>query len=222
MSFRPNVWPIFPSKSSLDRSAASLRRVAWCGFPDFVGTISGLRILAPHPAALRFLRLAVPRSRWLFAPDPVQRHRQTWACSRGDPPRCTVEKTRPPRFLGDPCAHAPLSDPGGPLKPSPYGSSDAAFRWDKHVGSAMKTFEAQSRGLCAPCLRFAAGVTSGPRKTRYRPVASLCRVGTSTRLDPSRRFPLQILSLSFPLLQALPGAMSPFGLIGHTARAFCQ
>lgn len=164
---------------------------------------------SPFLAALRFLRLAVPRSRWLFAPDPVQRHRQAWACSRGDPPRCTVEKTRPPRFLGDPCAHAPLSDPGGPLKPSPYGSSDAAFRWDKHVGSAMKTFEAQSRGLCAPCLRFAAGVTSGPRKTRYRPVASLCRVGTSTRLDPSRRFPLQILSLSFPLLQALPGAMSP-------------
>jgi hypothetical protein len=29
----------------------------------------------------------------------------------------TVETTRSPRFLGDPCIHAPLMDPGGTLAP---------------------------------------------------------------------------------------------------------
>ena len=42
------------------------------------------------------------------------------------------------------------------------------------------TFEAQSRGLQAPCVRFAAGVAPGPRNTRFRLVASLCRVRTCT------------------------------------------
>jgi len=33
-------------------------------------------------------------------------------------------------------------------------------------------FEAQSHGLRTPCLRFAAGVTPEPRKTRFRLLAS--------------------------------------------------
>jgi hypothetical protein len=38
-------------------------------------------------------------------------------------------------------------------------------------------FGAQSLGLGSRCLRFAAGVAPGPRKTRFRLVAGLCRAG---------------------------------------------
>jgi hypothetical protein len=36
-------------------------------------------------------------------------------------------------------------------------------------------FGAQSRGLSTRCLRFAARIAAGPRKTRFRLVANLCR-----------------------------------------------
>ena len=51
---------IYPSRSPAIRSTASLHRVPWGGFPDFNGTISELRLLALHPASLRFLRSALP------------------------------------------------------------------------------------------------------------------------------------------------------------------
>ena len=60
MISRPNVLIICPSRSPIIRSTASLHGVPWGGFPDFLGTISGLRFLAPRPAALSCLRLAVP------------------------------------------------------------------------------------------------------------------------------------------------------------------
>ena len=49
-----------------------------------------------------------------------------------------MEKTRPPRFLGDPCLHAPLFDPGGPSVPGHPGTGDAAFRLVNDVGSALR------------------------------------------------------------------------------------
>ena len=58
------------ARQPMVRSAASLRRVPWGRFPDFSGSISELRLLAARPAALRFLRLAVPRVA-LFAPAGV-------------------------------------------------------------------------------------------------------------------------------------------------------
>ena len=39
-----------------------------------------------------------------------------------------METSRAPRFLGDPCRHAPLSDPGGPLMPGHCNMRDVAFR----------------------------------------------------------------------------------------------
>ena len=122
------------ARQSMIRSAASLRRVPWGRFPDFIGTISGLRLLDPRPAALRFLRLAVPRG------CPVR--------SRGSGPlpgpgllfiaavraASPVETSRPPRFLGDPCLHAPLSDPGGTACARPSRRRDAAFRSCHSVG----------------------------------------------------------------------------------------
>ena len=115
MTSRPNVPAICPSASSIIRSAASLRRVLWGEFPGLAGTISRLRLLAPRRASLRFLRSALPPLR----PPSLPRGR---TCPRGPGPLlsrrprrlCMVERTRPPRFLDDPCVHAPLFDPGGP------------------------------------------------------------------------------------------------------------
>ncbi len=63
--------PRFPSPGSL--------RVK---FPGFFGTIKALRLPAGRPAALRFLRLAVPREHACFAPAAAacERHR-AWGWS---------------------------------------------------------------------------------------------------------------------------------------------
>ena len=67
----------------------------------------------PVPPRFVFLRLAVPPCA-LFAPAGAGR-----ASGPGLPfiaaahAASPVETTRPPRFPGDPCPHAPLSDPGG-------------------------------------------------------------------------------------------------------------
>ncbi len=52
---------MFPSIGSAGRRFASLHRVLQGVFPCFNGTIKALRLPAARPAALRFLRLAVPR-----------------------------------------------------------------------------------------------------------------------------------------------------------------
>ena len=140
-------------------------------------------------------RTAVLTSAWWIPPPQRVRCPRIRINSRPGPflprrPRrlSTVEKTRPPRFLDDPCVHAPLFDPGGPPAPGHYRADDAAFRWVNDVGSAWDTFEAQSAGLHALCVRFAAGVTPGPRNTRFRLVASLDRSGLSPA-GSRRRFP---------------------------------
>jgi hypothetical protein len=57
-------------------------------FPRFHGTIKALRLPAAPPAALRFLRLAVPRERAHFAPYAVARGRRgAWGWSPGIPVR---------------------------------------------------------------------------------------------------------------------------------------
>ena len=64
-----DVFNMFPSIESAGRRFAFLHRVLRGEFPCFNGTIKALRLPAAHPAALRFLRLAVPqRSLVVFAP----------------------------------------------------------------------------------------------------------------------------------------------------------
>ena len=79
----------------------------------------------PVPPRFVFLRLAVPPSA-LFAPARSGRANGPGllfiAATRAASP---VETTRPPRFLGDPCPHAPLSDPGGTASARPV----SAPRW---------------------------------------------------------------------------------------------
>ena len=46
------------------------------------------------------------------------------------------ELMSPPRFLGDPCVHALLFDPGGASVPGHFGTAAIAFRIVNYVGSA--------------------------------------------------------------------------------------
>ena len=131
----PSVPPQAPSSGR----PLPIRRVLWGEFPDLIGTISRLRLLAPRRASLRFLRSALPPLR----PPSFPRSRAT---PRGPGPLlsrrprrlCTVEKTRYPRFLDDPCVHAPLFDPGGPPTPGHYRAGDVVFRWINGVDSALE------------------------------------------------------------------------------------
>ncbi len=66
-------------------------------------------------------------------------------------------------------------------------------------------FEAPSRGFSARCLRFAAWVTPGPRKTHFRLLTKLCRAGLVTCWDTMKGFRVaNYISFSFPRLR---GAM---------------
>ncbi len=60
-------------------------------------------------------------------------------------------------------------------------------------------FEAQSRGLHTPCVRFAAGVAPGPRNTRFRLVPTLCRDRISTCWVPLESFRHVVRATWLPL-----------------------
>ncbi len=90
------------------------------------------------------------------------------------------ERLSPPRFLGDPCVHAVLFDPGGAHAPGRLGARAVVFRPVNDVDSALSAFEAQSHSLHAPCVRFAGGITPAPRNTRFRWMANPYRVRTFT------------------------------------------
>ncbi len=86
------------------------------------------------------------------------------------------------------------------LADMPCSSTPAEWRYQalryRHCGLPLfvqrrlrkLAFEAQSHGLHAPCVRFAAGVAPGPRNTRFRWIASPYRSGTFTRRVTIRGF----------------------------------
>ena len=184
---------MFPSHDSVSRPAPSLHRLPRVGFPASSVLLTGSD---SPPPPFRFGSPSLGGS--TSSSDPVI--------------LSSVEAAGPPRFLGDP-VHAcpalrPRRDPGA----RPLRRLGAAFRPLDGVGSRVCTnFGAQSHGLRARCLRFAASVhpspgLPAPRKTRFRLVANLCRADIcrgsshegfrSVRLHP------------FPLRQAYPGAPS--------------
>jgi hypothetical protein len=88
------------------------------------------------------------------------------------------ERNGSPRFLGNPhacmpCSLTPVELRCQAIAASPCGLPPFIERRLPRYGH----FEAQSHGLHARCLRFAAPVTRTPRKTRFRWVASLYRAG---------------------------------------------
>jgi hypothetical protein len=135
MASEPSVSTIVPPNRSTIR-----HRLPSTGSRGLVPPLqryySVLRLPAAPPAALRCLRLAVPRVGSLFAPrreepaclglgfgHPVS-HPGTW---RGDDGASQVPGHPP-------CAHAPLSDPGGIFVSGQSRHVDAAFHVDDRVG----------------------------------------------------------------------------------------
>jgi len=102
----------------------------------------------------------------------------SWALVTRCPPGFGAETTGPPGFLGSPTAHMPRSSTaaeGG--APRPDGAPPAAFRNLNGVGLRKDpSYAAPSRGLCAPCARFAAPVTR-----RHATPGSRCWLGVAGR-----------------------------------------
>ena len=107
---------VFPGPGSNTRHPLSvfpsLHRVPRDQFPGFIGTMKALRLPAVHPAALRFLRLAVPRLHSLLSlPDGRVRRQGLELVTRCLRPGFAEEATGSPKFLGNhdcPFAHVPI------------------------------------------------------------------------------------------------------------------
>jgi hypothetical protein len=112
-----DVFSMFPLIGSAGRRFASLHRVLWDKFPCFHGTIEALRLPTVRLAALRFLRLAIPRgASWSSLPPlkiAMAVGRGTLGSALPHTPNEPVETTGPPKFLGNPdCFYARFSDSG--------------------------------------------------------------------------------------------------------------
>ena len=207
---------ICPSASSTTRAAPSLHRVpsGWVPrlpryyrpTPTPATRFRGHKLregrpLASPPASLRLLRSAVPP----LAPPSLPQRRahsprtRTISCAAPAPRLLRWRRRDLPGSWATPCVHAPLPDPGGAPAPGPFGTDVGVFRSTDRVDSArVLTFGAPSRGLHAPCVRFAAGVTPAPRNTRFRLRAHLGWSGLSPA-GSHRRFPSRV-SLYLPSL----------------------
>ena len=118
----------------------------------------------------------IPPMHPLFAPGRIDapHHRAGVISCRGFPNRVSVSgRNGTSQVPGEPpCTHAPLSDPGGTFQPGRLGSPVLPSAFWTASASTLRYFGALSRGLSAPCLRFAARVAPVPRKTRFRLSAS--------------------------------------------------
>ena len=92
-----------------------------------------------------------------------------------------VETAGSPKFLGNPCLHALLSDLGGTAHQAYWVYRCCLPRISPCRLPRSTDFEAQSHSLQTRCLRFAARVTPEPRKTRFRLGASLAGRGFHPR-----------------------------------------
>ncbi len=178
-----------------------------------------LRFPIAPPALLRCLRSAVPwwrpsiRSRgW---PDALRSRAWTLYWPVAPPASFPRRRWDLPGSWMDPCARAPLSDPGGISAPGHFRRLDAAARKVTAPAPSSIPFEAQSRGSLTRCLRFEERSCHVPRKTRFRLVASLCRAGFSPAGSTSEGFRSRYIA--FPLPQAYPGAI-PFVLFPERVR----
>jgi hypothetical protein len=178
-------------------------------FPRVVGTMR--RSESPSPVPPRFvsfawrypgrIRVSLP-----WPPDaPVT---GLELVTRYLPPGICREDDGASQVPGEPRGErALISDPGGTADARPWRRRDAAFRSNDNVGSReFLHFGAQWHGPFTGCLRFATPVARAPRKTRFRPLAKLCRAGVAAPQGSNERFPRYnrfLLSQAFLAHQAV-------------------
>jgi hypothetical protein len=167
----------------MSRCRPLLGRVPRVRFPDVSAPTAALRLLAPRR------RLA----------------------SRSAPPfRWVPEATRPPRFLVDPCARAPFSDPGGGLWPGPralrpyvWASSCCLPRYPPRRPPRT----CGSRGSIAPPMHSLSTLRSWPHDQTTQdslPTGGPCLVGRD--FHPRVALKVSCCYITIPFLQAYPGA----------------
>ena len=181
MRSRPEVPAICPSVSSVSPASPSLHGVPSGPVPPLRRYCEMLRLPAARPGRLvasatgTARSLSSPPSAGASAPPgpgfyspsspstgSAQRKRQDLPGSWRTSVACRA-RIVPGRLLG-----SGLSTLGCCLPP--HGQTSAP---------AFGDFGVHTRGLRTRCLRFAAWVTPDPRKTRFRPVATLRRTGFS-------------------------------------------
>lgn len=142
------------------------------------------------PAALRFLRLAVPSRASVFVPpfkpDAGLRAWSIWVWLLPQRQIYRDGATGSPRFLENPdCAFALLLDPGETIAPTaPWVLGAAPAARTAEALASRTTFEAELHGFGTCCLRFTALSYPSTGKTRLRLPATLCRTGLITRRVP--------------------------------------
>ena len=127
-----------------------------------------------------------------------------------------METTRPPGFPGNPPARMPRAPtPARSPPPRPLRRGEMTFR-PTHDGRPSHSMHvwAQSRGLRAPCERFAPGVTPGPRITRFRLAADLGRMGLDTH-----RVSNKVSKITSRHLVPLDRAFPAHALVHESSRA---
>ena len=185
------------------------RRVPWAGSPTSP-VLSADSDFSP-PFAPRFVSFA--RHYHRFAP---LRSPGTGTTPRGPGPLLprrprrlsSVEKTRPPRFLDNPCVHAPLSDPGGPPAPGHYRTGDGVFRTVHHVDSAMILISGLNHAACT--LPVYASRPRSPQDAQHSvPAGGQPWPGRTLACGVAQKVSVMSIPLHGILLhQALPGAQT--------------
>lgn len=203
----PDFPCIFPSNGSVFRqplgSSGSLGSV-----PHLHGYYELLRLPAIPPAALRFLRLAVPPKCQLFvSPRGVGTPllgQGLWIAA-SPTALLSVERTGPPRFLASPMHPCPARRPRRDHRARPLRLSGAAFRVTHGVGS--RDFSCLSRlSHTAWMLPVYASQSGLPRP--HATLGSGCWPALPGGSEPAGdECEVSVwLTSSFLLAQALPGA----------------
>ncbi len=154
-------------------------------------------------ARLGCLRRAIPCVAPVVSLPAVQdaQPRAWGAAFRSPPPDHSAgRQAGPPTFLENPdCFYARFFDSGRTARPHYHDGAAARPPLREPRGLLRpESFEAQSPGLKAGCLRFAGWVAPPPRKTRFQVLVKLSWAGLLTRRVSSKGF--RVISSSSPKL----------------------
>jgi hypothetical protein len=186
-------------------------------FTCFTGTVGTLRLLLPLPPSLRMSGgpTAAPGTSLPRAADARRAGREDWGSA---PP--LGRHGCPWRQTGLPGSRGTLVGARSVLRPRQDRTRQAvtACRRGPRLcqGRGLlrrgKLSGLHRRARPPRCLRFAAGVSPGPRKTRFRLLAGLYRAGWVARRVPTKGFRVAIVT-SHPPFPSFPGAMTPMPLL---------